>query len=96
MISEEQLQGVFAWWQRDSGLGLAEAKMLVLVVGRNCGHTVNQFLIDQQVMVAGVLLVDAAGATPIPAKPNFTVTGPEISAPSFGSIKYTFAVAGAV
>ena len=54
MIANNQLQGMFAGWQVEAGLGLAATKVHVVVVGRNGLACRRQGVgVDQQVVVAG-------------------------------------------
>ena len=69
--------------------------MLVVVIGGNWQIKVRQWRINNQVVMAGMLFTTPAGATPMPANPNITVTGLLTVSPSAGETIYNSAPSGA-
>ena len=59
VITEDKLQRVLARRQHQCRLGLTIAKMAMLIVGRQRAFVISQFLVDQNVVVPGILFFDA-------------------------------------
>ena len=70
VIAEDELQRVRPGRQCHGRLGLAHAKMTVLVVFRNSALVVGKFLIDQQVVMTGILLLGAGRRYPHAGQPE--------------------------
>ena len=61
VVAEQKLKGVLPRRQLEYGLGLPTAKVTMLFITRDRERQIGKFRIDQQVVMAGLLLVGAGG-----------------------------------